>query len=533
MSELRNIFQSIANAIKAVNGKTNKISPKNFSDEISKLSYIDDTVTGKVEKVSSAKPEISIEDNAILAVTNQENGYVNDGGARNSIAVETRGEATIVPTTQDQEIAQGSYLKGKQTIMGDTNLVPENILRGKGNKLISIFGVKGKVDKIHRMNAPITYNNQDLQVVDCAKSYYLAAVNEYASFQYHQSKGIFYQYITDANGNCCIDCSSFGCCVTRGIDFFSSPYNGASGTQNLTNDPKQVKTLCENSKYIYADTYLDKQLDSAFFNLGFADQGLYSIRNSAQLAEYYYTKGYTVYEFDESPTSVPTGLKGGELIFWSKATATDGQKSRFKAISHVAIVDRTGAAYFQVTGSESTKGQTVFYSQIKDHLEYISLIVKPNYGANTKVGVELLPKYYYDSCPLASVKLNGTTFKINKAGGFNVSKNIPTEGTTFYIVNKTNCLTLDPGTYKLSGAVPHETSTGESDTSTKWGISIEKEDGSAFTGDQGNTVWDRGYGTNEFTITEETKVYVYFYMSANLTAMTKTYDMTPSLIRVK
>lgn len=533
MSELSNIFQSIANAIKAVSGKDKKISPKNFTDEISKLSYIDDTVTGKVNIVPSAKPEITIEDNAILAVTTQENGYINDGGTRNSIPIESRSEATIVPTTTNQELNGGVYLKGKQTIMGDANLVPENILRGKNNKLISIFGVKGKVDKIHRMNAPIPYSNQDIQVVDVAKSYYLAAINEYASFQYKQSKGIFYQFLTDENANCCIDCSTFGSCVTRGIDFFSSPYNGATGTKNLVNDPKKIKTLCENSKYEYADDYLDKQLDPAFYDLGFSDQGLYSIRNAAQLAEYYYCKGYTVYEFDKSPTTVPSGLKGGELIFWSKDSATNGQKSRFKAISHVAIVDRTGTAYFQVTGSESNKGQTVFYSQIKDHLEYISLIVKPNYGVNTKVGLELLPKWYYDSCPLASIKLNGTTFTINKKGGFTVSKNIPTSGTTFYIINKNNCLTLDPGTYKLSGAVPHETSTGAADTSTKWGISIKKEDGSPITGDKGNTVWDKGYGSDEFTLTEETKVYVYFYMSSNLTAMTKSYSMTPSLIRIK
>lgn len=533
MSELSNIFQSIANAIKSVNGKSNKISPKNFTDEISKLSYIDDTVTGKVNKVSSAKPEITIEDDSIVAKTSQESGYVNDGGARNSIDVETRAEATIVPTTTDQELSAGAYLKGKQTIIGDVNLISENILRGKNNKLISIFGVKGKVDKIHRMNAPITYSNQDIQVVDVAKSYYLATINEYASFQYKQSKGLFYQYLTDDNGNCCIDCSTFGNCVTRGIDFFSSPYNGASGTKNLVNDPKQVKTLCEKSKYEFADDYLDKQLDPAFYDLGYSSQGLYSIRNAAQLAEYYYCKGYTVYEFDESPTSVPSELKGGELIFWSKDSASDGQKSRFKAISHVGIVDRTGTAYFQVTGSETTKGQTVFYSQIKDHLDYISLIVKPNYGINTKVGLELLPKWYYDSCPLVSTKLNGTTFTINKEGGFTVNKNIPTAGTTFYIINKNNCLTLEPGTYKLSGAVPHETSSGSDDTSTKWGISIKKEDGTAIAGDNGNTVWDRGYGTDEFTIIEETKVYVYFYMSANLTAMSKSYSMKPSLIRIK
>ena len=52
----------------------------------------------------------------------------------------SKGAATITPTTTNQIINAGQYLSGAQTIKGDGNLVPENIISGK-----SIFGVSGSV----------------------------------------------------------------------------------------------------------------------------------------------------------------------------------------------------------------------------------------------------------------------------------------------------------------------------------------------------------------------------------------------------
>lgn len=62
-------------------------------------------------------------------------GYVASGTAGNSAvsltaSVTTKAAATITPGTSNQEIAAGTYLTGKQTILGDANLVASNIKSG-------------------------------------------------------------------------------------------------------------------------------------------------------------------------------------------------------------------------------------------------------------------------------------------------------------------------------------------------------------------------------------------------------------------
>jgi len=54
--------------------------------------------------------------------------------------IPTKTAQTYTPTTTDQIISVGQYLGGIQTIKGDANLIPANILSGKG-----IFGVNGEV----------------------------------------------------------------------------------------------------------------------------------------------------------------------------------------------------------------------------------------------------------------------------------------------------------------------------------------------------------------------------------------------------
>lgn len=64
-------------------------------------------------------------------------GYHN-GQGKITQSIATKGSQTYVPKTSNQVIKAGHYLSGAQTISGDPNLIPSNIVKGK-----TIFGVSG------------------------------------------------------------------------------------------------------------------------------------------------------------------------------------------------------------------------------------------------------------------------------------------------------------------------------------------------------------------------------------------------------
>ncbi len=66
-------------------------------------------------------------------------GYHN-GSGKVTQSIPTQGAQTITPGTSNKTIPSGRYLTGTQTIKGDANLIPANILAGK-----RIFGVAGSV----------------------------------------------------------------------------------------------------------------------------------------------------------------------------------------------------------------------------------------------------------------------------------------------------------------------------------------------------------------------------------------------------
>lgn len=77
--------------------------------------------------------------NGLVTASIATSGYL-PVGTQATLQLSVKGAATITPGSSAQTISAGQFLTGVQTIQGDTNLVPENIIYGK-----SIFGVPGNV----------------------------------------------------------------------------------------------------------------------------------------------------------------------------------------------------------------------------------------------------------------------------------------------------------------------------------------------------------------------------------------------------
>ena len=111
----------------------------------------------------TSNPTITVSDSGLIKASHSGSksitptvsaGYVSSGTAG---TVSTSGNATkqlttkagetITPGTNNREIAAGTYLTGKQIILGDTNLKPEYIKKG-----ITIFGVTGTYDPLDLEN---------------------------------------------------------------------------------------------------------------------------------------------------------------------------------------------------------------------------------------------------------------------------------------------------------------------------------------------------------------------------------------------
>lgn len=81
----------------------------------------------------------SVNTSGLVTASVATSGYLADT-TTSTLQLTTKTAETFVPATIDQTIDAGQYLTGAQTIKGDGNLVPENIISGK-----SIFGVSGSV----------------------------------------------------------------------------------------------------------------------------------------------------------------------------------------------------------------------------------------------------------------------------------------------------------------------------------------------------------------------------------------------------
>lgn len=102
------------------------------------------TISGTSASVSTGTNTLTLSKTVSVTPTVSA-GYVSSGTAGNSsvsltASVTTKAAATITPGTSNQEIAAGTYLTGKQTILGDANLLASNIKSG-----VTIFSVQGSL----------------------------------------------------------------------------------------------------------------------------------------------------------------------------------------------------------------------------------------------------------------------------------------------------------------------------------------------------------------------------------------------------
>lgn len=100
------------------------------------------TISGTSASVSTGTNTLTLS-KTVSVTPSVSAGYVASGTAGDAsvsltASVTTKAAATITPGTSAQEIAAGTYLTGKQTIVGDANLVSSKIVYPN-----SIFGVQG------------------------------------------------------------------------------------------------------------------------------------------------------------------------------------------------------------------------------------------------------------------------------------------------------------------------------------------------------------------------------------------------------
>ena len=122
---------------KTVSPSTNAqtVTPDSGYDGLSKVNV-------NAVPMASHNTDISVSPTGVItAETFYTAGYVRGGIVTTKKNLQTQPAQTIVPTTSDTIIEGYRYLTGTQTIKGDANLLPENIVSGK-----TIFGVAGTAE---------------------------------------------------------------------------------------------------------------------------------------------------------------------------------------------------------------------------------------------------------------------------------------------------------------------------------------------------------------------------------------------------
>lgn len=105
--------------------------------------YYASQVTKSVSTATQATPSITVDSAGLItASATQTAGYVSAGTKSGTKQLTAQAAKTVTPSSSSQTaVASGVYTTGNVTVLGDSNLIPENIKSG-----ISIFGVAGSYE---------------------------------------------------------------------------------------------------------------------------------------------------------------------------------------------------------------------------------------------------------------------------------------------------------------------------------------------------------------------------------------------------
>lgn len=161
-------------------------------------------------------------------------GYVSSGTAgtvsvsgSNTSQLTTQAAQTITPTTTNQTIASGKYLTGTQTVLGDANLLPENI-----KKDVVIFGItgtyEGDVPSGYTVTVSLTNPVNASEFKECAIVEQITSAN--------MDTGSFLGSVPSASGNetVTVSASIYGINVAPSGTSISVPTSGISCTGGVT-----------------------------------------------------------------------------------------------------------------------------------------------------------------------------------------------------------------------------------------------------------------------------------------------------------
>lgn len=158
-------LDAIADAINEKSGGAEPLAPTEMPEKIAAIEGIDTSdatavagdllagktayangkkLTGTIETVEQAVPTIRVYEDTgrIVAAASQGAGYVENGVVTAEDHLLVQEAQIITPGIEAQTIPAFRFLTGAQKILGDDNLIPENIAAG-----VSIFGVKGILER--------------------------------------------------------------------------------------------------------------------------------------------------------------------------------------------------------------------------------------------------------------------------------------------------------------------------------------------------------------------------------------------------